>query len=184
MSAATVHLSVFEHGAAVLARLPLTAATMGVQRDCPARVAAARVARQAGPPILVVSAYAHANDVTAGASFMDHVLEECYATGEDFIAAGDWNRHPASAPFSNIRAGGLVRWMDEPWQFELRPTTQKGDLYDFGASAATLLAVARGQAPGPADHELVFWDVEGTCLREGSGAHGVLASTSSSRRRG
>ena len=98
------------------------------------------------------------------------VLRWAVTSGEDFVFLADWNRTPRQQPLCNLVAGGVVYAMDpDPFAegkgtHRLEDGTYTGRLLDFGLSSARLAVSGRAQQLGPADHDLVTYDVQ---LRSG-----------------
>ncbi|CAE7618135.1 unnamed protein product [Symbiodinium sp. CCMP2592] len=109
--------------------------------------------------------YLPANDAELNKHIASTVLRWAVTTGEDFVFLADWNRTPHQQPLCNLVASGVVYAMDpDPFTegkgtHRLEDGTYTGRLLDFGLSSARLAVSGRAQQLGPADHDLVTYDV-------------------------
>ena len=128
-------------------------------------VMAVKAHRPSQRPLLVICGYLPASDDELNQHIASTVLQGSGTTREDFVFMADWNRTPNQQPFCNLLAGGLVYAMDSDPFFETKGThrredgTYTGRLLDFGLSSAGLAVDGRAQHLGPADHDLVTYDV-------------------------
>jgi len=152
-------------GVAIVSDWPVEMVTVPVAESFDTRVMAVKAHRPDQRPLLVICGYLPANDDELNQHIASTVLQWAGTTGEDFVFLADWNRTPNQQPFCNLLAGGLVYAMDNDPFFETKGThrredgTYTGRLLDFGLSSAGLAVDGRAQHLGPADHDLVTYDV-------------------------
>ena len=133
------------------------------------RVAALKVHRPRQRPMMVVNVYIHANDREAGTTLIEALFEYLAGLGEDYVVLGDYNREMGEHPVSTMLAAGLVYPLYEgPIPAEPRGTHRglkgyTGRYIDFGLGSPAVLGRARGQLLGPADHDLVYYDIDVAC---------------------
>ncbi|CAE7514892.1 unnamed protein product [Symbiodinium sp. CCMP2592] len=152
-------------GVAIVSDWPVEMVTVPVAESFNTRVMAVTAHRPNQRPLLVICGYLPANDEELNRHIASTVLRWASTTGEDFVFMADWNRTPNQQPFCNLLAGGLVYAMDNDPFFETQGTHRRADgtytgrLLDFGLSSAGLAVDGRAQHLGPADHDLVTYDV-------------------------
>ncbi|CAE7220717.1 unnamed protein product [Symbiodinium sp. CCMP2592] len=152
-------------GVAIVSDWPVEMVTVPVAESFNTRVMAVKAHRPNQRPLLVICGYLPANDDELNQHIASTVLQWASTTGEDFVFMADWNRTPNQQPFCNLLAGGLVYAMDNDPFFETQGTHRRADgtytgrLLDFGLSSAGLAVDGRAQHLGPADHDLVTYDV-------------------------
>eukprot|EP00438_Fugacium_kawagutii_P015483 Skav232944 [mRNA] locus=scaffold1860:13657:17073:- [translate_table: standard] len=91
--------------------------------------------------------------------------------GEDCLFIGDWNNVPDEEPALSPLRGGRLHLADDiagPLQLQA-PTRTGGRHIDYALHSMLLVPSARGQVPGVADHDLVFYSFpvlqEEACFR-------------------
>ena len=81
--------------------------------------------------------------------------------GEDYVAIGDWNRTVDEIPVSKFIANGMVRYGDDPWQHDLKPSRPTGWYVDYAIHNDNLRIDYRQAVTGISDHGCVFYDTLG-----------------------
>ena len=149
---------------------PVEMVAVPVTESFDTRVMAVKAHRPHQRPLLIINGYLPANDAELNQHIASTVLRWAVTTGEDFVFLADWNRTPHQQPLCNLVAGGAVYAMDpDPFAegkgtHRLEDGIYTGRLLDFGLSSARLAVSGRAQLLGPADHDLVTYDVH---LRSG-----------------
>ena len=152
-------------GVAVITDWPVEVLEVPVAAAFPTRVMAVKAHRPAQRPLLVINGYLPAADDQLNQHIASTVLRWATTSGEDFVFLADWNRTPNQQPLCGFLAGGLVYAMDPDPFLEGKGThrLENGDytgrLIDFGLSSTRLAVDGRAQHLGPADHDLVTYDV-------------------------
>ncbi|CAE7741710.1 unnamed protein product [Symbiodinium sp. CCMP2592] len=136
-------------GVAIVSDWPVEMVTVPVAESFNTRVMAVKAHRPNQRPLLVICGYLPANDDELNQHIASTVLQWASTTGEDFVFMADWNRTPNQQPFCNFWRGTHRR----------ADGTYTGRLLDFGLSSAGLAVDGRAQLLGPADHDLVTYDV-------------------------
>ena len=144
---------------------PVEMVAVPVTESFDTRVMAVKARRPHQRPLLIINGYLPANDAELNQHIASTVLRWAVTTGEDFVFLADWNRTPHQQPLCNLVAGGAVYAMDpDPFAegkgtHRLEDGIYTGRLLDFGLSSAHLAVSGRAQLLGPADHDLVTYDV-------------------------
>ena len=151
-------------GVAVLSRWPVEKKALPSQIDPELQCHSGRwqvlqMHRPARRPFVLVNLYLHASD-RSSACRLGHLLFELTAQmGEDCLFIGDWNNVPDEEPALSPLRGGRLHLADEiagPLQLQA-PTRTGGRHIDYALHSMLLVPSDRGQVPGVADHDLVFY---------------------------
>jgi endonuclease/exonuclease/phosphatase family metal-dependent hydrolase len=135
------------------------------------RVLAIQVARVDARPLTLACVYGHAAQAGEAITLQTRLFEDLHVQGDDFFAAGDWNRTVQQRPMGQLIAAGLVAWADEQWQYELRDTfhgkqkrrrQREPRVIDFEVHHRHVTVHARRQGTGVADHDYVSYDIDAT----------------------
>ena len=154
------------YGTAIISRVPVVPFALPETLLPRGRGCGVRVHRATGRPFLCTNLYLPASSETQAASLLRDVFVFLASTGEECVLLGDFNLTAQHAPVSEVRALGAWRYADETVLGDcIMPPTRRdkhglpcGRCVDFALSTVGLPALARQQARGPADHDLVAYD--------------------------
>ena len=125
-----------------------------------------RVWRPRQRPLLMVNLYLPASSRTEAAEILTNVFEYVASTGEDAIIAGDFNLTEEMWPISSALISGRWRSANEMLLGDrVRPPTHRqadgaySRCIDFALGTPHIVFTHREQHRGPADHDLVAYDV-------------------------
>ena len=151
-------------GVAFLSQWPMEVVAGPEDPRCRGRFMVAKVHRPSCRPYLL--AYLPAASVTEAGYLAAFLIEWLKASGEDFAVLGDFNLEVSRWPLSSAcSSGALVCW-DDLHVLESRGTHRdsEGELtgytIDFGLGTRGLVTLGRVQMRGPADHDLVAYDLQ------------------------
>ena len=125
-----------------------------------------RVWRPRQRPLLLVNIYLPASSRTEAAEILHNVFEYVAGTGEDAIIAGDFNLIEDMWPISSALISGRWRSANEMLLGDCArpPTHRQADgtysrCVDFALGTPHVVFTHREQHRGPADHDLIAYDV-------------------------
>ena len=152
-------------GAITMARWPVEALNASEVLP-PGRGGLLRVWRPAQRPLLLFNLYLSASSRSEAGALLEDLLTFAAGTGEACIMAGDYNLTQTQWPVSAACALGRWRAADEMILGDAPPPPthrlENGDYgrcLDYAIGTEGLIFAHRGQERGPADHDLVFYDV-------------------------
>ena len=160
-------------GVAIVADWPVELVDCPLAASYPGRIMAVKAHRPGQRPVLVINGYLPANDAPLNTFLCKALVEWATGTGEDYIILADWNREPKEQPLCNMLAAGAVYALDPDPHFDgmgthrLEDGTYTGKTIDFGIASVGIGAHSRTQRLGPADHDLVAYDIPLTGTRRG-----------------
>ena len=152
-------------GVAFVTDWPAELVTFPLAETFPHRIMAVKAHRPRQRPLLVINAYLPANDEPLNQHLCSSVVEWAATTGEDYIIMADWNREPKQQPLGNLLASGAIFALDpDPFFNELGTHRLESGVYtgktiDFGIASVGIGTTSRLQRLGPADHDLVAYDI-------------------------
>ena len=152
-------------GVAIVADWPVELLDIPASSSFPSRVMAVKAHRPGQRPLLVINAYFPANDDPLNQFLTEKIIDWVANTGEDYVILGDWNREQKQQPLCGMIAAGAVNALDTDPSFggvgthRLECGTYTGRVIDYGISSMGVSASARMQCLGPADHDLVAYDI-------------------------
>ena len=160
-------------GVAVVTDWPVELLAIPLEPTTAARFMGVKVHRPQQRPLLVINGYLPANDDFLNQHLTQRLLTWAANTGEDFIFLADWNREARQQPLSQFLSSGLVYAMDNDALFARQGTHRRADggysgrVLDYGVASPGLAVANRQQVLGPADHDLVHYDVSLNSGRRG-----------------
>ena len=153
-------------GVAFLSQWPLEVVAGPDDARCRGRFMVAKVHRPSQRPFLLANAYLPASCVTEAGYLAAYLLEWLKATGEEFALLGDFNLEISRWPLSSACCNGAIVGWDDLHELDLRGTHRAPDgeltgyTIDFGVGSRGLVTEGRVQMRGPADHDLVAYDLQ------------------------
>ena len=126
-----------------------------------------RVWRPRARPLLLCNLYLPASSRTEAGDILQACFEHVAALGEDALLMGDFNLTEGDFPISDALACGAMRSANEAIHGDSPPPpTFRGPgghytrCIDFALHTDKLVIDYKHQVVGPADHDLVFYDVQ------------------------
>lgn len=155
------------HGTLVLTRWPSREWKLPSDLLPEGRGQAVALERPGERPLLLIVVYLPASDEAAAASMVHALMEYAAEVGEDVLLLGDFNLVAERWPVPDACATGRWRALDEqtcgdatlPGTHRNHRGVLTGRVLDFGLGTPGVAARKREQHRGPADHDLVLYDV-------------------------
>ena len=153
-------------GVAFLSQWPLEVVAGPDDPRCRGRFLVAKVHRPRCRPFLLANAYLPASSVTEAGYLAAFLLEWLKASGEEFALLGDYNLEVSRWPLSSACSSGAIVGWDDLHVLEPQGTHRDSDgeltgyTIDFGVGTRGLVTSGRLQLRGPADHDLVAYDLQ------------------------
>ena len=152
-------------GVAIVTDWPVELVTILLAETFPHRIMAVKAHRPRQRHLLVINGYLPANDDPLNQRLCSSLVEWATSTGEDCIIMADWNREPKQQPLGNLLASGTIYALDpDPFFNDLGTHRMENGVYtgktiDYGISSVGIGSASRLQRLGPADHDLVAYDI-------------------------
>ena len=152
-------------GVAVVTDWPVELLDIPLEGFPASRFLALKAHRPQQRPLLVVNGYLPANDDCLNQHLTQQLITWAASTGEDFILLADWNREARQQPLCHYLSCGLVYAMDNDALFPRQGTHRLESgaytrrVLDYGVASPGLAVSNRQQILGPADHDLVHYDI-------------------------
>ena len=110
--------------------------------------------------LVLASLYGHARCQDSRRALIKEALQGLAATGLPWILLGDFKQECLEPPICTVLADGGCSCLDDSFT-ALPAATRVGGRrrIDFGLCSRQTFAIARNQAPGPADHDVVSWTI-------------------------